>query len=589
MEKGINQSTGLRVVTFADAVDARMAQLQADVAGHRLDLSILGSGKPWPRNSVKLRYLSEFLNQLDPQAPVLVVDAFDVTINATAATIIDRFNSLQAEVIFSAEANFYMRSSAALFYYYWKHYPRPHALYNYLNSGCFMGKCEHLRALIADISAAYLLDLRNDKVLYRVRSDQYLFSRFYADYMNRCISPKYRIGLDHEQVLFANSGGRMHADYYSGKNWVADFLFFRNERKLLKKTNLSGYQLLASDFHYAPETQTFHNRLTGTKPCVLHLPGTYGQFGKALSLLKGERRVPFVNRSLLKPFMAMVQIKTAHQMRFIHKKNRGDLTRSHIFRYSPNKNQQLAQATGQLVQLLKDRQPFAFAHFNDGEFSFIRDFINKEDHQDWYGRKQHQYDPLVGERLLQAARYQKKNYFVGVPCSRCHTELRQLADEIVGDYEYKVPAMTLHHNLARLPEILSLLKGREIYFFKNENQNLALLKELGIDISPERVFNVPFKNSYLQFEKFRDRSFADGAVVLSTVGMLAKILIKPWFENNPATTFITLGSILDDHIQKNHTAFQLYPARTPFTSNIRKGRTFLFGRKRHCPECFDFL
>lgn len=240
-----------------------------------------------------------------------------------------------------------------------------------------------------------------------------------------------------------------------------------------------------------------------------------------------------------------------------------------------------------IVDRLENRLPLSFAHYNDGELTFISDYLAGNHHERWFGRQQ-QYNSDLARRLHEAMQFKKEGYFVGVPCRINHKPLRELADAIVGEYEFKVEAMSIHHNLAYMSRILYALKTREVYFFINNLQDLTLFKAFGMKVMDDRITRVPFKNSYLEYDQYRKLKFPEGAVVVLTCGMLAKILTRAWYESHNNLTVLALGSSLDDHIQKGNINFEIYPRDTPFTRNIHNSRFFLFGYKKPCKECYDF-
>ncbi len=266
--------------------------------------------------------------------------------------------------------------------------------------------------------------------------------------------------------------------------------------------------------------------------------------------------------------------------------NKGQQNPVKIFRYAKNHGREVSKDIERLMLLLKNGLPFSFSHFNDGEITFISKYVKGNHKEVWFGRRQNQYTEKLGRLLVEAFLLDKKNYFIGVPCSSCHPKLRRKANALREPSEFTISAMTLHHNLAYYPEILGLLKKRSLYFVVNPYQDLTFFSELGLEVNEERTIKVPFKNSHKLYDQLMDREFEENSVVLMMCGMLGKILIPTWFENNPTTTFLTFGSSFDDLIQKNIN-FKLYPKKTPFSRHLIGTRSFLFGPKKKCKQCFD--
>ena len=121
--------------------------------------------------------------------------------------------------------------------------------------------------------------------------------------------------------------------------------------------------------------------------------------------------------------------------------NRGEYRQEKIFRYAKNIAGEIDVYTNRLLGLLEEQKAFSFAHYNDGEMTFIKNHLNGMEHNEWFGRKQQQYNPELGQRLYEAITIKKENYFIGVPCSTCHPNLRAEAEKIIGENEFKIPAM----------------------------------------------------------------------------------------------------------------------------------------------------
>lgn len=579
----MGDNSSLQIVTVATQVDERIEVLRNSCIENKLSLTILGEGETWTSYLLKLRL---FLNHLKKQSPdqlVIFVDAFDVYIDATEKELIHSFESFQSNIVFAAESNFIFKDSS-LKYYYWKYYPRKHKLYNYLNSGTFIGKTKHLISMIEEISNAYNLDLLDDETMRKLNCDQTLFSRYFVDLHYQSIDSENSIELDYDQQLFACTGGRQRVFNWPLVSWIQSFLFFKYERKLLKVFGLQNQQNSIADLKY--KNGKFVNLKTGSHPLVLHMPRTEDRIKKHIKRIKSGNP----NLGWLNPVVLLISL-VAYLGSFcsfllIFFINLGVTSPKRIFRFSKNQNEEYDSSINTFLQFLKEGKPFAFAHFNDGELTFIKKFQLRKTKETSYGRGQQTYDNKLGERLAQSIGLKIPNYFVGVPCSTCWPEHRSLADEITEDSHKVVPAMTFHHNLSFLPSFIHLLKDKNCFFMGNSKQHLDKLERLGLKIKDENRIEVPFKNSYNLFDELKGKIFPTGSIVLLNCGMLAKIIIPEWFKLNPSCTFIAFGSALDDLIQEENSRYILFPKNTPFTANIYPTKFFLFGRKKLCKECF---
>lgn len=455
---------------------------------------------------------------------------------------------------------YYRLSDPELNYFYWKHYPRHDHRYPFIDTSLMLGKSEQIGKLLQQVSSTYYNGQQTPQL-------QDALQRCYADGLNGCFTWHAAMHPDFKHELLTAT--RRSAVQKLDRSWRYEFLFAKNEKQVLLGNQLESG--LIFPLNVAEESGAFRHLLTGGRPVVLSVAAE-----------------PDLSRQVPARLIRKAHWRTLMQLYKINRINKWVKSPERIFRYAPNKSKVLTGGTLNLVNRLENRQPLSFAHYNDGELTFIRDYLNNQHHEKWFGRKQQQYNPVLAKRLYDAMQYQKEGYFVGVPCSTDHPKLRKLADQIVGEYAFKVQAMILHHNLAFMPRILHALKSREVYFFTNEYQDLSFFSDFGLNVDPERVTVVPFRNSYLEYEKYADVQFPEGAVVVLTCGMLAKILTHVWYERHHHLTVLALGSSVDDLIQKKNIQFELYPKDTPLTKNLHKSRSFLFGYKKRCKECFDF-
>ena len=575
----------MKVITFSENKNIANTLLYTSCQQNGLELIVLGPEGNWKKNSFKLKYLHEFLATAAPDELYLVVDAFDVVINAQAEQISKQFLKLKSDVVFSAEANFYFREPD-LRYYYWKFYPRSEGFYDYLNSGSFMGTGQHLFRMLSDISTLYKVDFQDEDALERIRSDQYLYSRFFVDAASQFFQPDFTISLDYNQQLFGCTGGRRTAVKWPLLSKRHSFLFFQYERKLLKSFGLASRQIAFRDLVW--KQGRFYNKATRTHPLVVHIPSARKNFTEVLKRLQGKTSLSF--STLLHPLAAILSfiayIQSLINLQRVNLYNKGASTQQQVFRYSKNQGPGFHSSALHLAGLLKRKVPFTFSHINDGEMTFIEKYLRSDKEAKWYGRKQQIYSEKLGKLLVSALQKTKENYFVGIPCGTCYPDLRKLADRLRPNDDFTVPAMSIHHNLSVLPSILGSLRSRNLYYVLNEYQDLTVLKKMGLSVAEDKVLRVPFRNSYLLYDELADRVFEPEAVVLMMCGMLAKILCPVWFDNNPNTTFIAFGSSMDDLIQKENIKFRLFPSEFPYTRNIYPYRSFLFGYKKTCEECF---
>ncbi len=569
----------LKVITFSNSLNERLSTLKTSAKKHNLELVILGLGVKWFANTLKLRLLSEYINSIESSELCLILDGFDVIINSSEDYIIEAFNSLNTDILFSAEANFYFRNKI-LQYFYWKHTPRPHAYNNFLNSGSFIGKAKTLKQMIHDICYHYNIDLNCDEELIKIKSDQYLFSRLYADSALNAISLDYRIALDHEKKLFYCTGGRRYLTYIN-KSSLYNMLYHRMEEKFSSLVGLKYKRVTCIDFNKKKASNNIQR--------IFHIPGKMDQqyLQKALmSATQGKllSLAPLISTACI-PFIILVKLITAIQYSYIYCMNSGQLGNRDIFRYQKNTN--LSKSTEIIISLLHESTPFSFVDLDIQDIKLIKR-LRKNKHP------KNKIMQLTAYKLLSALQHIQTNYFVGIPCSICHESYHKLSRSLTKPASKKLfQATTLHHNLSYLPQILSILRKRSIYIVTNKNYDLSFLKEFGFDANMITTIQVADKINFSLHQKLQNKQFSKNSVVLVSFGALGKSLIYSWYTDNPNTTFISIGSLLDDILSKSSgLARMLLPPSSKqklrFSRPILSRKQHLFGHKKTCQECYSF-
>lgn len=538
---------------------------QHDVALHELKIA----EGVWTER-LKIVRLSEFLGEsrIQEKTIILVVNGVGTHLKGKPEEIVETFTKQNQDVLFAADANFNY-PEGPLQYYHWKFYPR-NQRYNYLDSDAFIGEVGIVRDLLRDISVSYHLTNGNGSD----KEDLY-FTRFYLDVFLEIYSPDYSFGVDGNQEVLAATRGSIGAVKGTYFNWVVDHFVALAEAEKAKQ---EGYKRnRVRGLKYDAKSDTFTNTRTGTHPKVVTVPREY------------SAEVDFRGYA---GFGNVIKSRLAHQRAFLRFLlvfivNRFSIDPHQTFRFEKHKNPDYERTMRMFLGYLESGEAFTFAHFNDGELNFIKKFLAEDHKKTWNGRIQDQYDIPLAERLLDSIKYQQDNYFIGVSCSTCGAPRRKVADELMGEYRGKVGAMVFHHNLFYLPKIISQMVNREMFFVMNDYQELGILENLGVSVKEENKIKIPFVNSHKEYDNLKDRKFPEGAFVILMCGMLAKILIRNWYELNPKTTFIALGSTMDDFIQLSNTNYRPYPRKLPLTRNVHLIKSFLFGKKKRCVECYN--
>lgn len=558
----------LSIVTFSSLQYPLSEELKSYCDAHDLALHELTLAEDVWTEKQKVIRLHEFLGEsrLQEKSLILVLNGVGTHLKGKPEDLIGKFEKQDADVLFAADANFNY-PEGPLQYYHWKFYPRNHK-YNYLDSDAFIGEVGAVRDLLRDINGAYHLSNGAAK------EDLY-FTRFYLDVYLEIQNPTYSIAVDGNQELLAATRGSLGATKFPYFNWVMDHFVALSEAK---RSASHGYvRKKVRGLKFDEKNRTFKNTRTGTHPNVVTVPREYS---KDVDFKGGA--------GLVNAFKSWVSYKIAFwRFVLVLVVNRFSINPHQTFRFEKHKNPDYEKTMRNFLGHLETGEAFTFAHFNDGELNFIKKYLAKDHKKTWNGRIQDQYDIPLAERLLDSIKYQQDNYFIGVSCSTCGAPRRRVADELMGEYRGKVGAMVFHHNLFYLPKIISQMVNREMYFVMNDYQKLDILENLGVTVKEENKIKIPFVNSHKEYDNLKDRKFPEGAFVILMCGMLAKVLIRNWYELNPKTTFIALGSTMDDFIQLSNTNYRPYPRKLPLTRNVHLIKSFLFGKKKRCVECFN--
>ncbi|WP_258104784.1 hypothetical protein [Marinoscillum sp. MHG1-6] len=529
-----------------------------------------------PIDSIKMSFLGtdpniddaiSFLDGLAAQETATIVMSDQLWLSKVSWPDQDAYKS---DITFAASSAFHY-DDEALRYYFWKFYPRGETPYHYLNASFIAGKAGALVAMFKLIKAEYPEEY----------SWHDLLTRFYVDYLLKATSFDYHVEIDRTQQLVGDASGQLCAYKWPMLSWIQRDLFVRFESK-----QFEGNEFLRNK-PFGVRTVKGGNptiKKLKTSPSIWIVPSDSKHQASVLDYLKGKK-----NSKTLRVWLGSFEayVKSFWLFLFAWVINRGTTSPYRIFRYAANANPEWKRVMALFLGHLQKREGFTFAHFNDGELTFIKKYLSGDHAETWFGRRQQKYNKLLGQRLTEALKLDQPRHYVGVPCGTSHPKLRQLADSLVEGQKNIVPAMSLHHNPRFFPNIINYMKDRECFFIKNEYQDLTIFEKLGVNIKKENQVIVPFKNSYLQYDELKEMEFPDGGIVILICGMLAKIIIPVWFENNPNTTFIALGSSMDDFIQRTNTKFRLFPKEgLPLTCNIQPTKFFAFGWKKECPECW---
>jgi hypothetical protein len=228
----------LEVVTVAvhpgwgPTADSRARPLVDSARRNGFTVTVLGRGERWRGNGMKLRLLREHLRSRSDDSIVLFADAFDSVLLPCRESILERFQSFRAPLVFSAEKGCWPDPHLAARYprpepravraqgstpRWWRPAPPLSTPFRYLNSGGYMGYVGCIRSVLEGA-------LPEDS-----DSDQRFFTRYFLEHRDI-------VALDHESAIFQTL-----------------------------------YQVDPADLTvWDGDPVRVRGKLTGTQPCVLH-------------------------------------------------------------------------------------------------------------------------------------------------------------------------------------------------------------------------------------------------------------------------------------------------------------------------------
>ena len=217
------------------------------------------------------------------------------------------------------------------------------------------------------------------------------------------------------------------------------------------------------------------------------------------------------------------------------------------------------------IEKLQKKEPFAFAHFNDGEMRYIFNYSH-----DAISRGAQEYDAHLADDLQQAFLNPNPLFYRGIPCATCFPQMNLDTIHLLFESENKnnntVPACVFHHtywNTNYRNLFFDALKTYDrITWITNPRFNVDLV----LEHREKRQIILPETNAYTVYAHHtRNLTFQQGELVLLLCGPVGRILASKWIDLYPETTFLCLGSYFD------HLAFG-----TPHA---------YYFENLHCPGC----
>ena len=211
-----------------------------------------------------------------------------------------------------------------------------------------------------------------------------------------------------------------------------------------------------------------------------------------------------------------------------------------------------------LIQKLRKKEAFAFAHFNDGEMQYIL-----EKNKVTISRGAQKYTAELAKHLKRVFLINNAKFYKGIPCESCFKEMKKESIELLRHTEdplpphhptthQKVNACIFHHNyVERRHELFMEMQKykTQTWIISTEFNIEKVINTLGLMDTKIRQYRLPVNNAYETYLKFKKEyeeiKYEKNELVILLCGPVGRIIAGEGIVNNPETTFLCLGSYFD--------------------------------------------
>ena len=213
-----------------------------------------------------------------------------------------------------------------------------------------------------------------------------------------------------------------------------------------------------------------------------------------------------------------------------------------------------------IIEDLKNKKPFAFSRWGDGEWLNIK----KHPGENCDGNK---YYHDLGDNLRQIVEV-KQDYYMGAQSYKNNANVLR-SDYHKYPHQEWINADVFHKASMRvvLGEFVDILKKEKVFYIGNND-----LKKLNFI---DNFLSIPQKNVW----KFKDRVMElikdnvtkDHKIFLFSAGMAANVFIHELWEYDKNNTYIDVGSVFDPYVDKFTRGYH----KKVFDRNIKGKNTYV--------------
>ena len=204
-----------------------------------------------------------------------------------------------------------------------------------------------------------------------------------------------------------------------------------------------------------------------------------------------------------------------------------------------------------IFNLLKRKENFSLSRYGDGELGIIAN-CNIPTTKDgsngfsFYSEK----SSLFRESLIESITHKQNNYIKGISCGCCwtHIDLVKIGLRLVPGEDKTLANVFMNGNSKRFPEILNIIKTRNVVL--TCNWNAAAIQNPRLNLNIRYCFRSKgncINNLYLvdEISKFIEDNNVNNFVFLFCVGPLSNILCHRLYKKFPNNTYLDIGSVFD--------------------------------------------
>ena len=207
-----------------------------------------------------------------------------------------------------------------------------------------------------------------------------------------------------------------------------------------------------------------------------------------------------------------------------------------------------------LIDKLNKREPFAFAHFNDGEMRYILKQSTEP-----ISRGYKCYSVELEEDLKRVFTLENAQFYKGIPCEKCFAIMYEKSIQLLqekgiyeNDQEQLVGACIFHHNYVKKREMLfdAMRKYKHQTWITNDHFHMEkIISILKLEENDIRHIKIPYVDGYSYYKanekELSTIEYRPNELVVLLCGPTGRILAGDGIMKHPDKTFLCLGSYFD--------------------------------------------